>query len=180
MNILYLYNNGGFFFLLQTNRTKVTIPMLYQTYKDHRDVFNEHAYNVKSTQPNVHNLDQLFASLLNSSASKSSAGSHHLWRINRLLPARILRKIFAKPFGLPETAGIGMERFVAIDTPLSKSYALPETDCSNMFVLMAKGSRTIRFIPTIECQMSCRSLTFHLHENTFCKFAAVLLLGISL
>lgn len=153
----------------QTNHTAVTIPMLYQIYNENRKIFHEDAYTVRSSQSHIANLDQLFTNLLNHTTATVNVQSHHLWRINRMTPARILRRLFPKPLGLPETAGIGVERFLAIDTSLSPSYILPETDCSNMFVLMAKGSRTIHFRPTKECQATCRSLSFRLEENTFCK-----------
>lgn len=151
----------------QTNHTVVTVPMMYEIYKQHRHIFQENAYDVRSSQTNVLNLDQLFDSILNRSTTTGKQQDHHLWRINRMTPARILRRLFPKPLGLPETAGIGVERFVAIDASHSPAYALPETDCSNMFVHMAKGTRTIHFLPTNECQATCRSLSFLLEENTF-------------
>lgn len=141
--------------------------MLYKLYSRHRQIFHENAYGIKSTQSNINNLDQLFANLLNQTNAKID--SHNLWRINRMSPARILRELFPRPPGLPDTAGIGVERYIAIDTAISPSYKLPVTDCSNMFVYMAKGTRTINLQPTSECQTKCRRLSFRLEENTFRK-----------
>lgn len=140
---------------------------LYSLYTENLDIFQEDAYKVTSTNKNIRDLDQLFAVHLNKTAPQIE--SHSLMRINRMTPARILRKLLPKPPGLPNNAGIGVERFLAVDTGASQTYPLPTTDCSNMFIYLAKASRTIVLRPTNECQMECRLLSIHVEENSFCK-----------
>lgn len=142
--------------------------MLHQIYTENRQIFHENAYKIESTQSIIQNVDDLFENVLNESSIRDD--SHNLWRINRMTPARILRKLFPKPPGLPETAGIGVERFIAIDSANSISYTLPVTDCSNMFVYMAKGMRTIHLRPTNECQTKCRQLHIRLDENSYREY----------
>lgn len=97
--------------------------------------------------------------------------THNLWRINRMQPARLLRQLFPTPNRLPKTAGIGIERFISIDTINGPVYQLPTTDCSNMFIYLAKGSRTINLQPTSECQQQCRRISVHLKEGFICKLS---------
>lgn len=142
--------------------------MLYELYNEHRAIFRENAYKITSSQSHIMNLDDLFSHFLNENAT-TNVRSHNLWRINRMAPVRILRELFSKPPGLPETAGIGVERYIAIDSVNGPSYALPATDCSNMYVYMAQGARTIHLRPTSECQTKCRQLHIRLEEASFCK-----------
>lgn len=131
---------------------------------ENRQIFRQSAYDVRSTTPGIHNLDQLFNHFLNKSNSDCTE-SHNLWHINRMTPARILRKMFATPKHLPKNAGIGIDRYVSVDSVASAAYELPTTDCSNMFVHQASGSRHIHLQPTKECHQHCRRISVRLKPN---------------
>lgn len=131
-------------------------------------MFRKEAYRVRSTDSAVANLDQLFNVMLNRSGKSDTKRSNNLWRINRMTPARILRKLFPAP-PLPTNAGIDIERYVAFDIAGGVTYQLPSTDCSNMFVYQAIGSRIIHLEPTIECKQQCRRITVKLKPNHTCK-----------
>lgn len=137
---------------------------LHSLYTENRKVFHENAYKVHSTDRSIRNLDQMFDLILNDTRLHKS-DTHISWRINRMAPARVLRTIFPTPKNLPAHVGIGVERYITIDTPNSPSYPLPTTDCSNMFVYQAIGSRTIYLQPTKECQTQCRRISVRLTEN---------------
>lgn len=66
-------------------------------------------------------------------------------------------------------AGIDIERYVAFDINDGVTYQLPSTDCSNMFVYQAIGSRIIHLEPTIECKQQCRRIIVKLKQNHTCK-----------
>lgn len=156
-----------------------SIAEIYQLYQRNREIFREEAFKVRSTDPNVVNLDQLFDMMLNKSGKVGRRSSHNLWRINRMTPARILRTLFPTPQTVPKHAGIDIERFIAFDVHGDGSesgdgdattYQLPSTDCSNMFVFQAIGSRVIHLQPTSECREQCRRLTVKLKQNHTCKY----------
>lgn len=131
-------------------------------------MFQKEAYRVRSTNASIKNLDQLFDVMLNSSGTNDLGRSNNLWRINRMTPARILRKIFPAPKIIPRHAGIDIERYIAFDVNGGVTYRLPSTDCSNMFVYQAIGSRIIHLEPTIECKEQCRRVTINLQQNHTC------------
>lgn len=53
-----------------------------------------------------------------------SQNTHITWRINRMTPSRILRKLFPKPNGTPDWWGQSVERFIFIDEPSAPVYNL--------------------------------------------------------
>lgn len=129
-----------------------------------------------STDSQITNLDGLFHVLLN--RSEKAAPSNVLiqttmWRINRMRPARALRTLFRQPNTIPPNAGIDIERYITFDTSGGSTYHLPTTDCSNMFVYQAIGSRVIHLQPTNECAHQCRLVTVKLEQNYTCKCCAV-------
>lgn len=132
-------------------------------------MFLREANKVYASDSNVANLDQLFDVMLNKSGESSTKKFHALWRINRMTPGRILRALFPAPKTIPKNAGIDIERYIAFDINGGVTYQLPSTDCSNMFVYQAIGSRIIHLKPTIECKDQCRRLIVKLKENHTCK-----------
>lgn len=154
------------------SNTTVTISALNKLYIDNQDIFKATAFHIQSTNREISNLDQLFNEFLNN--SKQMQTSHNLWRITCMTPARLLRQLFLKPDRLPKTAGIGVERFISIDTKDGPAFPLPTTDCSNMFIYQAKGSRTIHLQPTTECEQHCRRILVRLEENFMCEFQFVI------
>lgn len=90
--------------------------------------------------------------------------AHNLWRCNRMLPARLLRPIFARPLRLPSMS-VALERYVAIDTAQAPAYTLPDTECPNVYVHQAVGTRFIILRPTSECRQRCRTLSMRLSQS---------------
>lgn len=136
-------------------------------------MFRQEAFKVRSTDANIKNLDHLFDVLLNKSGKSVKTASHNLWRINRMTPARILRALFPAPKTLPKHAGIDIERYLAFDINGGVPYALPSTDCANMFVYQAIGSRVIHLQPTSECEQQCRRISIKLNQNHTCKLPII-------
>lgn len=149
-----------------------SIAQIHKLYQQNRHMFREEAYKVYSTDGKIKNLDHLFAVMLNKSG-KSVIPSHNLWRINRMTPARILRALFPAPKTLPKHAGIDIERYLAFDVNGGVTYQLPSTDCSNMFVYQAIGSRVIHLQPTGECEQHCRRISVKLKQNHTCKLPLI-------
>ncbi|EDV92223.1 uncharacterized protein LOC6565893 [Drosophila grimshawi] len=144
----------------------------YRIYANNLQIFQRDAYRVHSTNQHVHNLEDLFGQFNRSSLVQgakdelhpSSTHTHNLWRCNRMLPARLLRPIFARPLRLP-SMGVALERYVAIDTAQAPTYTLPETECPNVYVHQAVGTRFIILRPTSECRQRCRTLSMRLTQS---------------
>lgn len=164
-------NNESIIYFYQADGVNQSVAAIYQLYQQNRQMFREEAYRVRSTNRNIANLDQLFDVMLNKSGkSDRKEKSNNLWRINRMTPARILRALFPAPKTIPPNAGIDIERYVAFDVNGGVTYQLPSTDCSNMFVYQAIGTRIIHLEPTIECQQQCRRITVTLKQHHTRKY----------
>ncbi|XP_037931832.1 uncharacterized protein LOC119666623, partial [Teleopsis dalmanni] len=158
-------------FLFKINQTPIEVQDLYNIYASNYEIFQRDAYRVQSTNREVTNLEELF-SQFNSSlhteseirpSSQEPLQAHHLWRCNRMMPARLLRPLFAST-RLPNT-GIALERYMSIDTAKASAYTLPETECANVYVQQAQGSRFIILRPTSECRHKCRTLSMRLPQS---------------
>lgn len=162
-------------YTFKSNEHGFDLGDFYKIYANNLKIFQRDAYRVHSTNQGVHNLEDLFGQF-NSSSSRSNSDSvdvrtpawsqhaHNLWRCNRMLPARLLRPIFARPMRLP-SMGVALERFVAIDTAQAPAYTLPETECPNVYIHQAVGTRFIILRPTSECRHRCRTLSMRLTQS---------------
>ncbi|XP_030378036.1 uncharacterized protein LOC115626730 [Scaptodrosophila lebanonensis] len=165
-------------FAFKSSQHAIDLNDFYNIYANNHKIFQRDAYRVHSTNQGVHNLEDLFGQFNSSSngsgnvqraASSTSSPTwsqqaHNLWRCNRMLPARLLRPIFARPSRLP-SMGVALERYVAIDTAQAPSYTLPETECPNVYVHQAVGTRFIILRPTSECRQRCRTLSLRLTQS---------------
>ncbi|KAH8274374.1 hypothetical protein KR044_010716 [Drosophila immigrans] len=153
-------------FRSQQPQDRFDLGEFQRIYASNMQIFQRDAYRVHSTSQTVHNLEDLFGQLnaSDSGSDTSSSNTHNLWRCNRMLPARLLRPIFARPLRLP-SMGVALERFVAIDTSHAPAYTLPETACPNVYVQQALGTRFIILRPTSECRQRCRTLSIRLTQS---------------
>ncbi|KAH8421349.1 hypothetical protein KR009_002640 [Drosophila setifemur] len=171
-------------FAFRSQQETIDLRDFYNIYASNHKIFQRDAYRVHSTNQGVHNLEDLFGQFNSSSSTSKGSGAesgappgeaaesvptwtqqaHNLWRCNRMLPARLLRPIFARPTRLP-SMGVALERYVAIDTAQAPAYTLPETECPNVYVHQAVGSRFVILRPTSECRHRCRTLSLRLAQS---------------
>lgn len=166
---MHPYINNTPFMFRAADFEGVTLQNLKNLYVNNEKHFKQDAFKIESTNPVIHNLDDLFADFNEFNRTKQQDESHNLLKCNRMVPARILRKLFPKPSIMPPT-GISLERFLAIDTPRSKPYRIPDTECSNVFILQGYGKRIIILRPTTECRSMCRTLSVTLPPSYVCKY----------
>lgn len=129
-------------------------------------MFSNDANNIKSSNINLSSLEDL--KTLNFNNPESST-LHISWRINRMTPARYLRKLFPRPDFISEWSGQSIERFIMIDGPKSTGYSLPSFECSYTFIIQGSGERTIILKPSKECGHSCRTVSVVLKPSYTCK-----------
>ncbi|KAH8273532.1 hypothetical protein KR018_012389 [Drosophila ironensis] len=164
-------------FAFRSQQEAIDLQDFYNIYASNHKIFQRDAYRVHSTNQGVHNLEDLFGQFNSSSTPAAAAGAgaatatptwtqqaHNLWRCNRMVPARLLRPIFARPPRLP-SMGVALERYVAIDTAQAPAYTLPETECPNVYIHQAVGTRFIILRPTSECRQRCRTLSLRLTRS---------------
>lgn len=99
-----------------------------------------------------------------------SSRTHISWRLNKMITARIIRSVFAKPYFLSDRAGQSVERFVFIDGAKSEPYFLPNTECSYVYMIQGSGERTIILKPSKECSYYCKTLSVTLKPLDVCKY----------
>lgn len=148
--------------MLQTNQALITFDHLKQIYLKNYKVFNADANNIKSRNSKLY-LKELFH-------KNFTETDHYVWRINRMVPARILRKVFPKPYIISEWSGQSIERYILIDGPQSLPYKFPNFECSYIFVVQGSGERTIILKPTKECAGSCKTISVILKPSYVCKY----------
>ncbi|KAH8241731.1 hypothetical protein KR038_011543 [Drosophila bunnanda] len=151
-------------FAFRSQQEAIDLEDFYNIYASNHKIFQRDAYRVHSTNQGVHNLEDLFGQFNSSAPPTWTQQAHNLWRCNRMLPARLLRPIFARPTRLP-SMGVALERYMAIDTAQAPAYTLPETECPNVYVHQAVGSRFIILRPTSECRHRCRTLSLRLTQS---------------
>ena len=154
-----------YYLYFQINQSHIELNDFYNIYANNQEIFQRDAYRVQSTNRDVTNLEELFAQFNQTQSSNSGQGqTHSLWRCNRMLPARLLRQLFARPSRL-SSMGVALERYIAVDSALAPAYTLPHTECANVYIQQALGSRLIILRPTSECRHSCRTLSLRLPES---------------
>lgn len=178
-------------YTFRSNQHTFDLADFYKIYAKNLKIFQRDAYRVHSTNQGVHNLEDLFGQFNASSTAHNDyndnedahqqeqrqqqhrhhhdnfvhlSTAHNLWRCNRMLPARLLRPIFARPLRLPSMS-VALERYVAIDTAQAPAYTLPDTECPNVYVHQAVGTRFIILRPTSECRQRCRTLSMRLSQS---------------
>lgn len=126
-----------------------------------------------------------------------SLTTHISWRVNRMKPNRLLRKLFPKPAETPNWWSQGTEKYIFIDESNSLPYLLvcetllllclghngqfinfqPNPECSNIVIRCVVGARLIKMTPSSECTQHCRSSTILLsagHTREYYRLYRVL------
>ncbi|XP_053949985.1 uncharacterized protein LOC128858073 [Anastrepha ludens] len=155
-------------FVFKIKQEPIQLEDFYNVYVNNHEIFLRDAYRVQSTNRDVTNLEELFTKFNHSQRKEEpmhNLETHNMWRCNRMLPARLLRKLFASPTLRLTRTGIALERYMAIDTAQAPAYTLPDTECANVYVQQALGTRYIFLRPTSECRHHCRTLSLRLPQS---------------
>ncbi|PSN29002.1 hypothetical protein C0J52_26729 [Blattella germanica] len=86
-------------------------------------------------------------------------------RVNRLEPARVLRKLFPRPSFIPNT--VNMERFILIDEPNAPQYKLPFPEGYRVFIMQGSGERLLVLEPVEGCHINCTRVSVLLKPSDF-------------
>ncbi|XP_034942654.1 uncharacterized protein [Chelonus insularis] len=148
--------NTGIPFTRFENDTNTDMTSIVDTYYNHQEVFISDALKVTSNNLEYRTISDVINKQLNKYPSNLK-NTHISWRITRVKPGRILRKLFPKLSGTPDWWSQSVERFLLIDEPNASIYNLPNPECSNVILRATSGKRLIKLIPSLECQYNCRT-----------------------
>ncbi|XP_044747837.1 uncharacterized protein LOC123309057 [Coccinella septempunctata] len=154
--------SSGIPHITKTSHKPVHFDDLKDIYDQNKYYFHKESGSIRSSSNSVTNLEELFSQNVE---ALSSSDIHVSWRINRMLPARIMRSVFPKPESLSERSGQSVERFIFIDGAKAHPYMLPGMECSYISVRQAIGQRTIVLKPSAECSKKCRTVSLVLNSS---------------
>ncbi|XP_020283920.1 uncharacterized protein LOC109854830 isoform X1 [Pseudomyrmex gracilis] len=138
------------------NNTKIRMRDLTNMYWRNSKIFDQDARRISSNNKNFKVIRDVMENRLDMYPTKL-LDTHVSWRINRMEPNRILRKLFPKPVETPNWWSQGTEKYIFIDESRSPPYTVPNPECSNIVIRCAAGARLIKMIPSSECAQHCRS-----------------------
>uniref|UniRef100_A0A0C9R5D3 ThiI_2 protein n=1 Tax=Fopius arisanus TaxID=64838 RepID=A0A0C9R5D3_9HYME len=148
--------NVGIPFVRAESDSTADLDSIINMYKNHSDIFNVDARRISSNNPFYRTIKNVLEKRLDENPSEF-LDTHVSWRLNRMRPSRILRKLMPKPSGTPIWWSQSTERYLFIDEPKAGEYSLPNPECSNVILRSTRGSRLIKMTPSTECQRNCRT-----------------------
>ncbi|KAF5282039.1 hypothetical protein FQA39_LY00563 [Lamprigera yunnana] len=151
----YSLYHTGIPYITKSFQMTASFKDLRNMYESHKEMFNKDANIVKSNNSSINSLQNLF----DYKPNEENGTTHISWRINRMSPAKIIRKLFPRPHIVPERAGQSVERFILIDQVKAEGYSFPNTECSYVFVIQGSGERTIILKPSRECGAICKTVS---------------------
>ncbi|XP_012543179.1 uncharacterized protein LOC105840710 [Monomorium pharaonis] len=150
--------NIGIPYTRAENNTRVKMKDLFNLYWNNRDIFDEDAKRISSNNGTFKTIRDVMNNRLDTFRTVFFA-THVSWRVNRMRPNRLLRKLFPKPVEAPNWWSQSTEKYIFIDESSSPPYSLPNPECSNIVIRCAAGARLIKMIPSSECSQHCKSST---------------------
>ncbi|GLV35674.1 uncharacterized protein CBL_01175 [Carabus blaptoides fortunei] len=147
----YSLYQSGIPYIIKTLHKPLSLEDIQELYKNNSKIFTQDAQRIKSNNPKFLKS----ADLLHFRPNNSN--THISWRINRMVPARIVRTLFPKPYIVSQWSGQSTERYLMIDDLHAIPYVLPNPECSSVILTQSRGERTIVLRPSKECNGQCRT-----------------------
>ncbi|CAL1269691.1 unnamed protein product [Larinioides sclopetarius] len=82
-----------------------------------------------------------------------------MWKINRVAAARVVRKIFPRPYFIPNNSEVALERYLYLSGAEAPQFFLPLTDFANVWVAQGQGYRLIVLDPSVPCLSNCSTVS---------------------
>lgn len=158
------FMNVGSPFTRSESVEEVSLKDIARMYVGDKIVFDEDSGRIVSNNNSYSVINDVATKRLDLHPTRFK-NTRIIWRINRMKPGQILRKLFPKSAATPDWWGQSTEKYVIIDEPKSSAYVLPNTECGNVILRCGSGERLIRLVPSAECQQECRSLTILLRAK---------------
>lgn len=140
----------------------ITLDLLRETYKNYWEELEKGTAMYISNDAYVDKLQKLWRSDI---SALKNPNLHILWKINRVLAAQVIRKIFKRPYFVPNNSEVALQKFLCIDGPESPQYSLPITDFADVWVMQGQGSRILVLDPSPPCNQNCSSVSILLNSG---------------
>ncbi|XP_066994534.2 uncharacterized protein [Anabrus simplex] len=143
---------------------EVTFSQIQDMYLTHQSMLDRDASRISSSVPGWKTVADLMNHQLEQNPTPDK-DAHVMWRLNRMEPARVVRKLFPRPPFLPNS--INVERFILIDEPNAPPYTLPFPEGYKVFVMQGSGERLVVLEPVPDCAVNCSRVSVLLKPNYF-------------
>jgi len=158
------YYQNGTPFIVKDSSKGFTLRKLENLYMKHGDALNRGTGYFLSAIPSLKHPRDIFE--LGKSQKLFEYSKIHIeWQFKRVSAARVLRKVFPRPYFVPNTTEVALERYLFIDGPSSPSYSLPLTEFANVWLNQKSGRRIVMLEPAPHCKSSCIPISAVLSAN---------------
>lgn len=154
----------AFPYLVKGTSIHVSFSEISTMYFSQESMFIRDASNIQSNVPNFKTIIDLMNFKLDENPTENQ-DAHITWRLNRLEPARAVRKLFPRPQFLPNS--VNVERFIIIDEPKAPQYTLPFPEGYKVFIMQGSGERLIILEPVEACAFNCSRVSVLLKPSYF-------------
>ncbi|XP_054721812.1 uncharacterized protein LOC129231507 [Uloborus diversus] len=155
----YVYNEQPFVVRDSIKRT-VSFEKLRQIYKKHNVMLDRGTAKFLCSEKDFCSPKDVFNTL---SPPKNSF--QVMWKINRVAAARIVRKVFPRPYFIPNASEVALERYLYLSGAEASQFFLPLTDFANVWVAQGQGYRLIVLDPSEPCVMNCSTVSILLRPR---------------
>ncbi|KAK8781460.1 hypothetical protein V5799_017202 [Amblyomma americanum] len=145
---------------------------LYQFLKTHQELTEDTAAKFHSTLHGVHKPHHLLD--WQNWQQVDDLTFHIMWQLASPPAARVLRKVFHRPYFVQNISEVSLQRFLLFDGPHAPSYYLPETDFSSSWLVQVEGSRLVVLEPSELCVHHCRLVSVLLKPNDVLYFSSTI------
>jgi hypothetical protein len=156
--------HAGFPYVVKGAAAAVSYETLQKMYEENQHLIDRDAYRISSTMPEWKSVAELMEYSLEKNPTPNQ-DTHIEWRVNRLEPARLLRKLFPRPSFMHNT--VNMERFILVDEPKAPQYMLPFPEGYKVFIMQGSGQRLLVLEPVEGCSINCSRVSVLLKPSDF-------------
>ncbi|XP_076310049.1 uncharacterized protein LOC143225119 [Tachypleus tridentatus] len=153
----YAYN-GKPFVVRDIMDSPVSLHVLKNVYLASKEELIKGTAKFVSNSPRIGSLKELFEGL-STDNELSRKDIQIYWKMNRVSSARIIRRVFKRPYFIPESSEVALQRYLYVDGPEAPQYVLPLTDFANVWLAQGKGFRLIVLDPAEGCKENCSSVS---------------------
>ncbi|XP_064480090.1 uncharacterized protein LOC135393767 [Ornithodoros turicata] len=147
--------SGTPFVVRDAVHSELSLEYVQKTLRAHGVILSDQTSKYESTLDKVKSVEEF----INQRDLLKTKVYHIFWRTNSVSSARILRKTFPRPYFVPKTTEVSLERSFLTDGPEEPNYTLPQSDFANTLLVQVEGTRIIVLEPSDYCSSNCLSVS---------------------
>lgn len=155
-------NNEKPFVVRDVMLNNFTMENLQTLYRENELTLHRGTAKFSSSHGSLDNI----SSILDEGIFKELGPNFHIsWKINRVAAARVIRKIFRRPYFIPNTTEVALQRFLFISGPDAPQFYFPVTEFANVWVAQGQGHRLVVLDPSESCWQNCSTVSILLRPQ---------------